>query len=163
MGKAFYADLMAGKTDFNDKRYVEALTKLKEISHYFPDGFVGLDYASAQQLFTSGMAGMFAGGSFELANFAKQNPDLKMGVFAAPGLKAEDEKLVGLFYDSGFGGNAKPKDPQAVLKFLNYVSSKDFGQAFANGLNNVSAVPGVTFDNPLLPKSPRSTRIRSPI
>ncbi|WP_313057366.1 extracellular solute-binding protein [Agrobacterium cavarae] len=150
MGKAFYADLMAGKTDFNDKRYVEALTKLKEISQYFPDGFVGLDYASAQQLFTSGMAGMFAGGSFELANFAKQNPDLKMGVFAAPGLKAEDEKLVGLFYDSGFGGNAKPKDPQAVLKFLNYVSSKDFGQAFANGLNNVSAVPGVTFDNPLL-------------
>ncbi len=60
MGKAFYADLMAGKTDFNDKRYVEALTKLKEISKYFPEGFVGLDYASAQQLFTSGMAGMFA-------------------------------------------------------------------------------------------------------
>ncbi|WP_312622328.1 extracellular solute-binding protein, partial [Agrobacterium pusense] len=152
MGKAFYADLMAGKTDFNDKRYIEALTKLKEISKYFPEGFVGLDYASAQQLFTSEMAGMFAGGSFELANFVKQNPALKMGVFAAPGLKAEDEKLVGLFFDSGFGANAKPKDEAAALKFVNYAASKEFAQPFANRLSNVSAVPGVTFDSELLAK-----------
>ncbi len=152
MGKAFYADLMAGKTDFNDKRYIEALTKLKEISKYFPEGFVGLDYASAQQLFTSEMAGMFAGGSFELANFVKQNPALKMGVFAAPGLKAEDEKLVGLFFDFGFGANAKPKDEAAALKFVNYAASKEFAQPFANRLSNVSAVPGVTFDSELLAK-----------
>lgn len=150
MGKGFYQDLIAGKTDFNDKRFVDALANLKEISAYFPDGFVGLDYPSAQQLFTSGMAAMFAGGSFELANFAKQNADLKMGVFAAPGLKAEDEKLVGLYYDSGFGANAKPKDVDATVKFLNYVASKKFGQAFANDLSNVSAVPGVTFESPLL-------------
>ncbi|MGN7292700.1 extracellular solute-binding protein [Rhizobium sp. SAFR-030] len=150
MGKGFYDDLMAGKTDFNDPRYVEAISRLKEISAYFPEGFVGLDYASAQQLFTSGMAGMFAGGSFELSNFAKQNPDLKMGVFPAPGLKAEDEKLVGLFFDSGFAANAKSKDNEAALKFLNYVAGKKFAQAFANELNNVSAVPGVTFDSPVL-------------
>lgn len=152
MGKGFYADLMAGKTDFNDPRFIEAMTKLKEISAYFPDGFVGLDYASAQQLFTSGMAAMFAGGSFELANFAKQNPALKLGIFAAPGLKADDDKLVGLFYDSGFAANAKAKDPAAALKFLNYAASKDFAQPFANNLNNVSAVPGVTFESPLLAK-----------
>lgn len=150
MGKSFYEDLMAGKADFTDPRYVEALTKLKEISAYFPDGFIGLDYASSQQLFTSGMAGMFAGGSFELANFAKQNPDLKLGVFAAPGKSEEDEALVGLFIDGGYAANAKTKHPEAALKFLNYVASKDFGQAFANGLRNISTVPGVTFDDPLL-------------
>ena len=150
MGKAFYEDLMAGKTTFNDPRYVAAIGKLKEISAYFPDGFIGLDYASAQQLFTSGMAAMFAGGSFELASFAKQNPSLKMGVFAAPGLKKEDPKLVGLFFDSGFAANAKTKSPDAALKFLNYVANKKFAQAFANDLSNVSAVPGVTFDSPLL-------------
>lgn len=152
MGKGFYSDLMAGKTDFNDPRYIEALTRLKEVSNYFPEGFVGLDYASAQQLFTSGMAAMFAGGSFELANFAKQNPDLKMGVFAAPGLKEEDEKLVGLFFDSGFAANANTKEPEAALKFLNYAASPEFAQAFANRLNNISAVPGVTFDSPVLAK-----------
>lgn len=152
MGKGFYTDLMAGKTDFNDPRFVEALGKLKEISAYFPEGFVGLDYPSAQQLFTSGMAAMFAGGSFEIANFSKQNPDLKFGVFPAPGLKAEDEKLVGLYFDSGFGANASTKEPEAALKFLNYAASKEFAQAFANQLSNVPAVPGVAFETPLLAK-----------
>ncbi len=150
MGKGFYEDLMAGKTDFTDARFVEALTDLKAITQYFPDGFIGLDYPSAQQLFSSGMAAMFAGGSYELATFATQNPDIELGVFAAPGKTAEDEKLVGLYYDGGYAANAHGANKEAALKFLNFVASQEFGQAFANTLNNISTIPGVTFDNPLL-------------
>ncbi|UXN70681.1 extracellular solute-binding protein [Devosia neptuniae] len=150
MGKGFYDDLMAGKADFTDARFVEALTALKDITQYFPDGFIGLDYPSAQQLFSSGMAAMFAGGSYELATFATQNPDLELGVFAAPGKTAEDEKLVGLYYDGGYAANANGANKEAALKFLNFVASQEFGQAFANSLNNISTIPGVTFDNPLL-------------
>ena len=150
MGRDFYNDLAAGNTDFNDPRYLEALTKLKEISAYFPDGFIGLDYPSAQQLFSSGMAAMFAGGSFELATFKTQNPDIELGVFAAPGIEASDEKLVGVFYDGGYAMNAAGSNKEASLKFLNYLASQEFGQAFANTLNNISTVPGVTFENPLL-------------
>ena len=152
MGRGFYDDLMAGKADFTDKRYVEALTKLKEITKYFPDGFIGLDYASAQQLFSSGMAGMFVGGSYELANFKKQNPKMNMGVFAAPGIKAGDEKLVALYFDGGYAVNSKTKNKDAAVKFVNFLASKDFGQMFANDLNNISTVPGVTFGDPLLGK-----------
>lgn len=152
MTKAFYDDLIAGKATFEDPRYINALTKLKDISAYFPDGFIGLDYPSAQQLFTSGMAAMFAGGSYELANFAKQNPNLKLGIFAAPGQKAEDGKLVAQYFDGGYAGNAKTKHPEAVLKFLNWVASKEFGQEFANSLNNISPIPGVTFKDPQLQK-----------
>ncbi|KKB85127.1 sugar ABC transporter substrate-binding protein [Devosia limi DSM 17137] len=150
MGKGFYDDLIAGKADFTDPRYVEALAKLKEISAYFPDGFIGLDYPSAQQLFSSGMAAMFAGGSYELATFKTQNPDIELGVFAAPGKTAEDEKLVAIYYDGGYAANAHGANKEAALKFLNYVASLEFGQAFANTLNNISTVPGVTFENPLL-------------
>lgn len=150
MGKGFYDDLIAGKADFTDARFVEALTDLKAITEYFPDGFIGLDYPSAQQLFSSGMAAMFAGGSYELATFATQNPDLELGVFAAPGKTAADEKLVGLYYDGGYAANANGANKEAALKFLNFVSSQEFGQAFANSLNNISTIPGVTFDNPLL-------------
>jgi raffinose/stachyose/melibiose transport system substrate-binding protein len=150
MGKGFYDDLMAGKADFNDPRYVAALQAVKDASAYFPDGFIGLDYPSAQQLFASGMAGMFAGGSFELANFKTQNPDIQLGVFAPPVAKEGDEHLVGLYFDGGYAGNAKTKNPEAVQKFLSFLASKDFGQFFANSLNNISPIPGVTFDNPLL-------------
>jgi raffinose/stachyose/melibiose transport system substrate-binding protein len=84
IGKAFYSDLKAGKVDFTDPRYVSALEHVKDASQYFPDGFIGLDYASSQQLFVSGAAAMFAGGSFELANFKTQNKDLDLGVVAPP-------------------------------------------------------------------------------
>lgn len=150
MGKGFYDDLMAGTADFTDERFTGALAAIKDISQYFPDGFIGLDYPSAQQLFSSGMAGMFVGGSYELANFKGQNPDIELGMFAAPGKTAEDEKLVGLYFDGGYAVNAASANKDAAMKFVNFLASKDFGQAFANTLNNVSAVPGVTFDNPLL-------------
>lgn len=150
MGKDFFDDLVAGNADFSDPRYIEALTKLKEITAYFPDGFIGLDYPSAQQLFASGMAAMFAGGSYEVATFLSMNPDMQLGVFAAPGIAADDEKLVALYFDGGYAINAKSPNQEAALKFINYLASTEFGQAFANSLNNISTVPGVTFDDPLL-------------
>jgi raffinose/stachyose/melibiose transport system substrate-binding protein len=150
MGKGFYDDLVAGKADFTDPRFIAAVEHVKEASAYFPDGFTGLDYPSAQQLFASGAAAMFAGGSFELANFKKQNADLDLGVIPAPVLKEGDQPLVGLYNDGGYAGNAKTQHPDAVYKFLAYLASPDFGQVFANELGNVSTIPGVTFDNPLL-------------
>lgn len=151
IGTDFYEDLMAGEADFTDERFTSALAAINEVAQeYFPDGFIGLDYPSAQQLFASGMAGMFIGGSYELATFESLNPEIEMGVFAAPGESAEDEKLVGLYFDGGYAVNAASPNKEAAITFLNYLASQEFGQAFANTLNNISAVPGVTFDDPLL-------------
>ncbi|WP_108460580.1 extracellular solute-binding protein [Devosia naphthalenivorans] len=151
MGKDFYDELMAGTADFTDERFTSALGEIAELAAtYFPDGFIGLDYASAQQLFGSGMAGMFVGGSYELATFRSMNPDIELGVFAAPGAAAEDEKLVGLYFDGGYAANAAGANKEAALTFLNYLAGQEFGQAFADTLSNISTVPGVTFQDPLL-------------
>lgn len=151
MGRDFYEDLMAGDADFTDERFTGALGQVAALAaDYFPDGFIGLDYPSAQQLFSSGMAAMFVGGSYELATFKSQNPAIELGMFAAPGETAEDDKLVGLYFDGGYAANATSPNKDAAIKFLNYLASLEFGQAFANTLNNISTVPGVTFDNPLL-------------
>lgn len=151
MGKAFYDELMAGTADFTDARFTGALGEVAAVAaEYFPDGFIGLDYPSAQQLFASGMAGMFIGGSYEVANFKAQNPDIELGVFAAPGKTAADDKLVGLYFDGGYAANAAGANKEASIAFLNYLASQEFGQAFANTLSNISTIPGVTFDNPLL-------------
>lgn len=151
MGKDFYDELMAGTTDFTDARFTGALGEIAAVAaEYFPDGFIGLDYPSAQQLFSSGMAAMFVGGSYELATFKGLNPDIEMGVFAAPGMTAGDEKLVGLYFDGGYAANAAGSNKEAAITFLNYLASVEFGQAFADTLSNISTVPGVSFDNPLL-------------
>lgn len=151
MGKDFYDELMAGTADFTDPRFTGALAEVADLAgKYFPDGFIGLDYPSAQQLFGSGMAAMFVGGSYELATFKGLNPDLEMGVFAAPGMTAEDDKLVGLYFDGGYAANAAGANKEASITFLNYLASAEFGQAFADTLSNISTIPGVTFQDPLL-------------
>ena len=45
---------------------------------------------------------------------------------------------------------AKTAHPEAVQKFLSYLTSKEFGTVFANDLGNVSPIPGVEFTNPTL-------------
>lgn len=147
IGAEFYDEIVDGTTDFTDPRFVEGLGLIKEISDYFPDGFTGLDYASSQQLFASGLAAMFAGGSFEIANFRSQNPDLEIGVFPAPGQSADDPKLVGVFFDGGYAGNATTEHPDAVKKFLAYTATQGFGQVFANELGNITPIPGVTISD----------------
>lgn len=150
IGRDFFDDVQKGEADFTDPRFVAGLKAVQEASQYFPKGFIGLDYASSQQLFASGMAAMFAGGSFELANFRSQNPDINLGVFAAPGPNAEDEKLVGRFFDGGYAANADSANLDAAKKFLSFTATQEFGQEFANRLGNITPIPGVTLENPLL-------------
>jgi raffinose/stachyose/melibiose transport system substrate-binding protein len=150
VGADFFAEVQAGTADFTDPRYVAGLERVQQISAYFPDGFTGLDYPSSQQLFASGLAGMFAGGSFELGNFRSQNADLDLGIFAAPGTNADDPKLVGLFFDGGYAGNARTTHPEAVKKFLAYTATPEFGNVFSNRLRNISPIPGVVIEDALL-------------
>ncbi len=150
IGQDFVADVRAGDADFTDERFVGALNRLVEVQQHMPDGYQGLDYASSQQLFVSGLAAMFAGGSFEIANFRAQNPDLDLGLFAAPAAQAGDTQLVSNFFDGGYAGWADTEHPEAVKTWLNFLASREFGQAFANALGNITPIPGVTFEDPLL-------------
>ncbi|WP_342361831.1 extracellular solute-binding protein [Terrarubrum flagellatum] len=150
IGKQFEADVLSGKADFTDPRFVSALARLDGVKDYFAPNFSGVDYAASQQLFASGRAAMFAGGSFELATFLKLNPKLKLGVFPSPAATANDERLVALYYDGGFAVNAKSAKQQAALKLVNFMSSAEFGTMFANALQNISPINGVAFESPLL-------------
>lgn len=150
IGKQFEQDIVDGKADFTDPRFVDALAKLKDISQYFSPNFVGVDYPASQQLFVAGRAAMFAGGSFELANFKSQNPNLKLGVFASPVAKAGDERLVAQFFDGGYAVNAKSEKKDAALKFVGYLATPEFGTAFANTLKNISPINGIKIEDPLL-------------
>ena len=151
-GKDFAPDIVAGKATFEDKRYVGALQKLTELKDYLPTGFAGIDYPTSQQLFVSGRAGMFAGGSFEIANFRKQNPALNMEFIAPPAAKAGDARLVSLFYDGGYAVNAKGDKKDAALKLVRHMGTKEFGDKFAGLLGNISPIKGVVNTDPMLAK-----------
>lgn len=149
-GQQFEADIVAGKATFEDKRFVEALQKLKDLEPYFPPGFIGLDYASAQQLFVSGRAAFFAGGSYEVANFRKQNPKLDIDIMPAPAATKGGPRLVSVYFDGGYAVNARSEKQADALKFIRYVASKPFGDKFSSLLGNISPIAGVNFEDPTL-------------
>jgi raffinose/stachyose/melibiose transport system substrate-binding protein len=149
-GREFVADMVAGKASFTDPRYVEALSKLLELREFMPTGFSGVDYPTMQQLFVSGRAAMFAGGSFEIANFRRQNANLPMEFHAPPAKAAGSPRLVSLFYDGGYAVNAKSEKQAAALKVVRHMATKAFGDRFSALLGNISPINGVTISDPAL-------------
>lgn len=150
LGNAFVEDVLAGRATFADPRYVAALAKLTELRDLLPPGYMGIDYPTMQQLFLSGRAAMFAGGSFEIANFRRQNPNLKMEFVAPPAPAAGQPQLVSVFYDGGYAINAKTPNQADAVKLIRFMSTKAFGDKFSALLGNISPIRDVTFEDPLL-------------
>ena len=125
---------------------------MNKLKPYLPDSAVGVAYTDAQILFTSGKAAMFPGGSFELGFFQKQNPSLKMGVFEVPapdGSPSTKPTTTG-YADGAFGVSARSDAQDASKELVKWMSTKEFGQLVADKIKQLSAVPGVTYADPLL-------------
>ncbi len=149
----FFDAVVAGKTTFQDPRFVGAIAKLKELTPFMPDLYMGVAYTDAQSSFINEVAGHFIGGSFEAGYFSAQNPKLEYDVFAAPVAKKGDPHYVSVYADGNFSMNAAGKNKDAAAKFLRFLASKDTGNAFIKELKQVSAVPGVdTSTSPYISK-----------
>jgi len=149
-GKDFVREVVAGTTTFEDPRYVGALERLLDLRDFLAPGFSGIDYPTSQQLFLSGRAAMFAGGSYEIANFRRQNPNLPMEFHAPPAAKPRGPRFVSLYFDGGYAVNAKTEKKEAALKLVRYMGTKEFGEKLSSLLGNISPIQGVTTSDPLL-------------
>jgi raffinose/stachyose/melibiose transport system substrate-binding protein len=152
LGPDFVHDLTTGKTTFKDPRYIAALSKLLELRSYMPDGYEGVDDETSGQLFLSGRAAMLADGSFDIADFKTQNPQLNMDFIAPPAPKAGDPGYVTKFYDGGYAVNAASPQKAAALTLVNYMGTPAFGDKLVSLLGDISPIKGVTISDPLLAK-----------
>lgn len=148
----FQKAVLDGSKTFTDADWTASLDVVKELEGGFPDSSTGVAYTDAQSMFTSGAAAMFPGGSYELGFFAKQNPELKMGVFEVPaptGSPSMDAVTPG-YADGAFGISAKSAQQDASLELVKWMATKEFGQQVADQIKQLSAVPGVEYKDPLL-------------
>jgi raffinose/stachyose/melibiose transport system substrate-binding protein len=150
LSQDFVADLVAGKTTFKDPRYVAALGKLLELRDYMPQGYEGVDYDTAGQLFVTGRAAMLAGGSFDIATYRGQDPKINMDFVGPPSAKAGEAGPVTKFYDGGYAVNAASPNKEAALKLVDYMGTKAFGDKLVGLLGNISPIKGVEVKDPLL-------------
>lgn len=149
-GTTFFEAVTRGQTSFKDPVYTGAIAKLLDLRPYMHANFMGVDYATMQQLFINEQAAMFIGGAWELGFFRAQNKNLDIDVFAAPPLRAGQAPWVSSFNDGNYGINAKTANMDAAIKFIRFTATREFGQMFTDLLAQVSAVPGVTIKDPVL-------------
>jgi raffinose/stachyose/melibiose transport system substrate-binding protein len=141
-GNDFFNDVVAGKTTFEDPRFVKAIEKLGELKPYLPSMYTGVAYTDMQASFFNEMAGHFLGGSYEASYFRSQNPDLKFDIFALPGEKATDPRYVSVYADMNWSLNAASTKKEAAARFLKYLASVEVSNRIINELGNVSWTPG---------------------
>lgn len=149
-GSAYYEEVVAGRTTFEDARFKRAIEKMLELRPYLPENYMGVGYTDMQVLFAQEMAGMMLAGSYELGTFAQMNPDLRVGVFPVPGERPGDPAHISIYVDGSYGINAKTKYPEEALAFIRFLASNEYGQMFTDTLKQISAVPGTKPQDPVL-------------
>jgi raffinose/stachyose/melibiose transport system substrate-binding protein len=151
-GSEFEAAILSGEKQFTDPAYVASLQVLKDLQQYMPQDVVGVSYTDSQVLFTSEQAAMFPGGSFELAFFRDQNPDLELGVFQVPPPPdaALDTPVTPAYADGNFGLNANSENQEAAETLIQWLATPEFGDMVANDLQQFSPVPGVEYTDELM-------------
>jgi len=145
---AFYDRMAAGTATFEDPAFKTSLQRMVDLEPYLASNYQGVAYSDMQSLFAYGQAGMFIGGSYELATLAQLNPDLKIGSFLIP--DEQGNSCETFYVDGSYGINASSQHQDADVAFIDFLASKRYGQMFTDTLKQISAVPGVLPTDPAL-------------
>lgn len=151
-GSEFEAKVLSGETDFNDPDYVASLQIVSDLEKYMTPDVVGVSYTDSQIQFTSGQAAQFPGGSFEIATFRTQAPDLDFGSYQVP-LPPQAVSTTPVspgFSDGNFAINSKSEHKDEAFALLSWLATEEFGQLVADELNQFSAIPGVTYSDDVM-------------
>lgn len=149
-GDAFWNDIESGKANFTDPRWVAVLQRLQDMYPYYSPGLEGVDYTAAVQQFITGKAAMFIGGGWENGSFKAQNKDLAFDIFSFPPDKAGDPAITSSFADGSYGLVSSSPNQEAATKLLDYMTTTEWAQMFADYLGWPQARPGVTATDPVL-------------
>lgn len=142
-GTDFYNAVVSGKKTFEDPAFIKMIEQMKSLTKYMPDMYMGISYEDMRSNFFNELSPHLIAGSYEAAYFKAQNPTLNFGIFAVPSEKATDPAYVSVYADMNFAMNAKSTKKDMAIKFLKFLSTKEFGKAMVTEMKMVSAVPGV--------------------
>lgn len=134
-GEAARQALMAGDLKMTDDQFVYAFEKLNELQPFLPTGYEGIDYVSMQQMFGTGQAAMFIGGSWEIGIFEDLgSSEAEIGWFAPPVENAGDQLSYCFHVDAGIGVNKDSENLEAAKRYIEWTATPEFAQLFMEEL-----------------------------
>lgn len=147
--------LMSGEKKLTDPDFIEAFKMVNSLKKYLPGNFAELDYSAMKQMFGSGNAAMFIGGSWEISEFEELGSNSSQIDWFAPPVVTDGDKLQYCFHvDAGIGVNKKCKNIEAALIYIKWISGSEYAQAIMDELPGFfSYTPGnVYLSNPMAKK-----------
>ncbi len=144
LGDDYAGQLIAGEQTFTDERFVNLLTRIKDMEPCFQEGFVGNDTTDMDAAFQTGRAAMILYGGWAASTYAEQAPDLEFDFFICPPDEAGGEQFSYVFVDGGYAVNAASEVQDAALELVKYSATVDYGQTFSDITQEMSSIPGVT-------------------
>ncbi|CAG9620007.1 ABC transporter substrate-binding protein [Sutcliffiella rhizosphaerae] len=148
-GNDFVDKIANGDTDFTSPEFVKSIQVMEELKEYFPNNSEGLGMEDIRTLFFTEQAAMFPLGSWEIEVVLGMNPDLEIGFFPMPSAVGGEPTLT-TWVDGSFGINANSKHKEEAKKFLEFLTTKEFGELFTKEFNMISAIPDIQSDNELV-------------
>lgn len=149
-GNAFVDKMLKGEANMLSPEYKASIQRMKDLTAFFPDNFVGLDLNDLRAMFATEKAAMFINGSFELEVIQQMNPNLQIDFFPMP--TDDGKQVITTWVDGSYAVNAKSPHKAEALKFMEFMATPKFGELFANTFKRISAIPGVKVDDPLVSK-----------
>ena len=142
--------LIEGTIGYNEGGFLEAFEALAEWQPYLPEGYQAISYPDAQNLFAFGMGAIYPAGSWDISVF---NPlvDFEMGAFPPPPPAGQDTCYISDHTDIAMGINAASPNKEAARTFLEWMTSQEFAELYANALPGFFPLADhpVTLDDPL--------------
>src|SRR5699024_978866 len=159
-GENYVNDVIEGNTDLIDSRMKDSLDRMEELEEFLPEDFIALDDNDAQAMFYAEEAAMYINGDYRLETFESNIPEIPIDVIT--GFKDENgESPVMTWVDSSYGIVENTENEEEVLRFIEFLTTQEFGQLFSDNLNRVSAIEGVTAEHEVVQKITKASEENS--
>nr|WP_245427841.1 ABC transporter substrate-binding protein [Roseiarcus fermentans] len=125
--------LISGKEKYTDPDYIAVWKELATWAPYMGNGFQAQKSADSQNLFSLGKAAIYPAGSWDISTFRK-DAQFPIGAFPPPLPAGDTECYISDHTDIGMGLNAASKNKEDAKKFLEWLSTPEFADLYANAL-----------------------------
>lgn len=143
-------DLIDGKTNFLDPKWIEVNKKLNDLKVFYQKGFSGNSTQDLESNFAFEQAAMVFYGSWGYQLYKTLNPDIQVGYFMAPPSSTNEKPYAYTYVDGGIALTSNTKNKELAIEVLKFVSTPEFGTILSNTTFDIPAVSGATLpDDPL--------------
>jgi len=145
--RGFDKKMQAGQATFAKSQWTTALDKYltMEKTGCFQKNPLGTNYEASQQLAATGKTLGIVQGNWVIALLKQKNPKGTFTLKALPATDTPSETLIPAAAGAGYGVNAKTKNKDLALKFVNFVMSPQGMNLFVKKQGGLPSLPDTGF------------------